>query len=299
MAESDLHNEKSIHQPPSWTHGYLKTNGVRLHYVTQGEGPLMLMLHGFPDFWYVWRQQIPAFASEYKVVAADLRGYNESEKPAAREDYQISTLVEDIKGIIQGLGYERCILVGHDWGGAIAWRLADRYPELLEGLIILNMPHPARFLEGLKTLPQLLKSWYIFLFQLPLVPEWLLSRRNFKPLVQLLEQTSVSSTASSPEDREAYRLAVAQPGALTAMLNYYRNLFQRSDENYDWQTIQTPTLLIWGENDVALGKELTFWMEPYVKNLTLRYIPSCGHWVQREQPQLVNQYIRQWLTRAL
>ena len=255
----------------------------------------MVMLHGFPEFWYSWRHQIPAFASDYKVVAPDLRGYNQSEKPADKEAYQLSILVEDIKGLIQGLGYERCILIGHDWGGAISWSLADSYPELVERLIILNMPHPARFLEGLKTIPQLLKSWYIFLFQLPLLPEWLLSRRNFETVIQMFRQTSVNPKAYPAADLDAYRHALAQPGAVKAMVNYYRNLFQQRAEHPVWTTITVPTLLIWGENDAALGKELTLGMEPYVSDLTLRYIPNCSHWVQREQPELVNQYIHEWI----
>ncbi len=286
-------------RPTAWTHEFLETNGVELHCVTQGEGALMLLLHGFPEFWLSWRHQIPAFASAYKVVAPDLRGYNLSEKPTSRKAYQLSVLVEDIKGLIHGLGYERCILVGHDWGGLIAWGLAERYPELLERLIILNMPHPARFSEGLKTIPQLLKSWYIFLFQFPVLPEWLLSQKNFEPVIQMFLKTSVNPNAYPAADLDAYRQALAQPGAIRAMLNYYRNLFQPSTQQLTWGTITVPTLLIWGENDVALGKELTFGMEPYVSNLTLRYLPNCSHWVQREQPNLVNQYIREWIAQTL
>jgi epoxide hydrolase 4 len=280
---------------PAWQHAYTSTNGIRLHYVTQGEGSLMLMLHGFPEFWYSWRHQIPVFAESHKVVAVDLRGYNDSDKPAEQSAYRLSTLVEDIKGLIQGLGYERCILVGHDWGGVIAWAFASAYPECLERLIILNVPHPAKFSEGLRTLPQLLKSWYVLFFQLPLLPEWILSQNTCALLAKILTQTATSPATFPSEAIAAYREAAAKPGAIAAMLNYYRDLFQSGGFKKDWGILQPPTLLIWGENDVALGKELTLGTQAYVRDLQIRYIPNCSHWVQQEKPQVVNQYIREWL----
>ena len=155
----------------TWHHDCIHTNGINLHYVTQGEGPLMLMLHGFPEFWYSWRKQIPEFAKDHKVVAIDLRGYNDSDKPDDKEAYVMAEFIADVKGVIEGLGYSQCILVGHDWGGAIAWSFAYAYPNLVQKLIILNLPHPAKFAEGLRTPQQLLRSFYIFLFQLPIVPE--------------------------------------------------------------------------------------------------------------------------------
>jgi epoxide hydrolase 4 len=281
----------------SYTHRYLSVNDVTLHYVTKGEGELVLMLHGFPEFWYSWRHQIAEFSHDYKAVALDLRGYNESDKPKAQDAYRLSVLLEDIKGVIKGLGYERCILVGHDWGGAIAWTFAYAYPQLVERLIVLNLPHPAKFSEGLRTLPQLLKSWYIFLFQVPVFPEWLLSQNNYRLLIGILTQTAVNSDAFPPEAIEAYRTAAAKPGAVTAMLNYYRNLWGSNFLQESWDVLYVPTLMIWGENDVALGKELTLGTQDYVKDLEIRYISNCGHWVQQEQPQLVNQYIREWLSR--
>jgi epoxide hydrolase 4 len=285
------------HSLPSWQHAYISTNGVKLHYVTQGEGPLMLMLHGFPEFWYSWRHQIPVFAESRNVVAVDLRGYNDSDKPVEQSAYRLSTLVEDIRGVIQGLGYERCVLVGHDWGGIIAWAFASVCPEFIERLIILNVPHPGKFREGLRTLPQLLKSWYILFFQIPLLPEWILSQNHFAVLAKILTQTAMSPITFPPEVTAAYREAAAKPGAIAAMLNYYRDLFQNGSFKKDWGIIQAPTLLIWGENDVALGKELTLGTQAYVRDLQIRYIPNCSHWVQQEQPQLVNQYIHEWLSR--
>lgn len=279
----------------TWQHQSIITNGVRLHYVTQGEGPLMLMLHGFPEFWYSWRHQIPVFAANYKVVAVDLRGYNDSEKPDDLAAYRISELIEDVRGIITGLGYERCVLVAHDWGGAIAWHFADAYPDKVEQLIVMNLPHPAKLVEGLRTPQQMLKSWYMLFFQLPLVPELVLQAFNYQLVGDAFSNMAINKTAFTPADLEAFRHAAAKPGALTAMLNYYRaNVFQLGSRN--WSVLPMPTLMVWGEEDRALGKELTYGTEQYVANLTIRYIPNCSHWVQQEQPQLVNQYMQEFLS---
>ncbi len=159
----------------SWRHDYLDTNGIKLHYVTQGEGPLMLMLHGFPAYWYSWKYQIPEFARHYTVVALDLRGYNDSDRPRKASAYQLDALIADVRGAIAALGYDRCILLGHDWGGALAWSVAYAHPECVEKLIVMNFPHPAKFAAGLRTPWQLLKSAYILWFQLPILPEFLLS----------------------------------------------------------------------------------------------------------------------------
>lgn len=278
-------------------HQTISTNGIRLHYVTQGEGPLMLMLHGFPEFWYSWRHQIPEFAQDYKVVAVDLRGYNESDKPSDLESYRMRELVEDLRGIITGLGYDRCVLVGHDWGGAIAWNFAYSYSDLVDRLIVLNLPHPAKFAEGLRTPQQLLRSAYIFFFQLPLLPELALQAFDHQLVATAFSSMAVDKSAFSESDLDAYRQAAAKPGALTAMLNYYRANLRWPDflVGRDWSLLTLPTLLIWGEADTALGKELTYGTEQYVAHLTLRYIPNCSHWVQQEQPQIVNQYMREFL----
>jgi pimeloyl-ACP methyl ester carboxylesterase len=276
-------------------HDRLFTNGISLHYVIEGDGPLMLLLHGFPEFWYSWRHQIPAFSDRYKVVALDLRGYNDSDKPEGVKAYRMPELVADIHGAITALGYQRCILVGHDWGGAIAWSFVNSYPDQVEQLIVLNLPHPAKFMEGLKTPQQLLRSWYIGFFQLPILPELLLQAGNCQLIATMLQQTSVDETTFTEADLKAYKEAAAKPGALTAMINYYRNIFEFVDGPSTWQPLTLPTLMIWGEEDVALGKELTYGTEAYVKNLTLKYIPNCSHWVQQEKPQQVNQYINEFL----
>ncbi|NJO41185.1 MAG: alpha/beta hydrolase [Cyanobacteria bacterium CRU_2_1] len=279
----------------TWQHDYIVSNGVRLHYVTQGEGTLMLMLHGFPEFWYSWRHQIPEFAKDHKVVALDLRGYNDSDKPTNLAAYRMSELIKDVEGIIRGLGYDRFILVGHDWGGAIAWSFAYTYPEMVDRLIVLNLPHPAKFATGLRTPQQLLRSWYMFFFQLPVIPELVLQAGDYQLIADGFMRMAIDKTAFTPEDLEAYKDAAAKRGALTAMLNYYRNIFQSGFVEREWGKLNVLTLMIWGENDTALGIELTYGTAQYVNDFTIHYIPNCSHWVQQEQPQLVNQYMREFL----
>ena len=257
----------------------------------------MLMLHGFPEFWYSWRHQITEFALDYHVVAVDLRGYNDSDKPQGLAAYQMSELLADVKGVINGLGYQDCILVAHDWGGAIAWNFAYEYPSMVEKLIVMNLPHPAKFAAGLKTWQQLQKSWYIFWFQLPFLPELIFQANNCQVIASVFKDMAIDKSAFKPEDLAAFRDAAAKPGALTAMINYYRANFKIPPDNLakDWEILDIPTLMIWGEEDTALGKELTYGTDDYVKNFQLKYIPDCSHWVQQEQPTLVNKYMRDFL----
>jgi pimeloyl-ACP methyl ester carboxylesterase len=277
-----------------WKDGWVDVDGVQLHYVTQGSGPLMLMLHGFPDFWYSWRHQIPEFARDHSVVAVDMRGYNLSDKPPGRSAYSMRYLVADVGALIERLGEGRAVLVGHDWGGLVAWASAYEHPELLEALIILNTPHPALFMRGLLWPPQLLRSSYVFMFQLPWLPEWLLTGNDGAAMETILRGSAVDKTAFTDDDIAAYREAIQQPGAATAALNYYRNWFQpRVLRTFD--VLEVPTLMIWGDRDVALGKELARGTERYVRRLTLHHVPDSGHWVQQEQPGLVNRYIRDFL----
>lgn len=278
-----------------WKSEFIVSNGVKLHYVTQGEGPLMLMLHGFPEFWYSWRHQIPEFARHYKVVALDLRGYNDSDKPHDSAAYVMDEFVMDIEGVIHGLGYERCVLVGHDWGGAIAWCFAYAYPEMIEKLIVLNIPHPAMFREKLLTPEQFWRSWYVFLFQLPWLPEFLLSWNDYQMIAGAFKNMAANQTSFTQADLDAYKTAAAKRGALTAMVNYYRNVFSQLT-NQEFGVLEVPTLMIWGEDDSALSKELTIGTEKYVADLQIYYIPNCNHWVQQEQPQLVNRYMWEFLS---
>lgn len=277
-----------------WRHADIISNGIKLHYVTQGEGPLLVLLHGFPEFWYSWRHQIPALATDFRVVALDLRGFNDSDKPHDPSSYCMDELLLDLEGVIHGLGYQRCILVGHDWGGAIAWCFAYAYPEMVEKLVVMNIPHPAKFRAGLLNLEQLQRSWYIFFFQLPWLPELVLEWADFRAIAAAFTETAVNKAAFSLADIEAYKDAAAKRGALTAMVNYYRNLF-RGVLDRQWGVLNIPTLMLWGEEDTALGKELTYGTEAYVKDLSIHYIANSGHWVQQEQPQRVNQYLREFL----
>lgn len=279
----------------SWQHEYITTNGVKLHYVTQGNGALMLMLHGFPEFWYSWRHQISEFALDHQVVALDLRGYNDSDKPKEQSAYVMDEFIKDIEGVITGLGYDKCVLVGHDWGGAIAWHFAYSRPQMVEKLIVLNMPHPAKMAEGLRTPGQLLRSWYMFFFQLPEIPEALIQASDYQLIETAFTAELVNKNAVTKTDIEAYKNAVSKRGALTAMLNYYRNIPRQRMLSTDWSILEVPTLMIWGESDVALGKELTYNTQAYVRNLQIKYIANAGHLVQQEQPQLVNQYIREFV----
>ena len=206
-------------------HKYLTTNGIRLHYVTQGEGPLMLFLHGFPEFWYSWRHQINEFAKDHTVVAIDMRGYNKSDKPKEKSAYVMTEFIKDVDGVIDALGYEQCVLVAHDWGGAVAWQFAYAYPHRLSKLIVLNLPHPAKFAAGLRTPQQLLRSWYIAFFQLPILPELLLKANHYAAIRAAFRDSAINPAALTEEDLDALVTAAAQPGALTSMLNYYRNIF--------------------------------------------------------------------------
>ena len=279
----------------TWRHRDIMTNGIRMHYVTQGNGPLIVFLHGFPEFWYSWRYQMPFLAElGYTVVAPDLRGYNDTDKP--RTGYDVPTLVGDIAGLIKGLGQEKAVIVGHDWGGALAWAFAMSYPQMTERLIVMNAPHPQAMQRAFRTLKQLRKSWYMFAFQLPWLPENALLRNNAYEIGRMLKGAAVQKSAFPNEVLATYQEAMSKPGAMTAALNYYRQLFRhplRSAKNYT--SIGVPTLLIWGEQDIALGIELTYGLEQWVPNIQIKRIPDSGHWVQQEKPELVNMLMAEFL----
>ncbi len=284
----------------SWQHGTLMTNGIRMHYVTQGEGPLVLLLHGFPEFWYSWRFQIPVLAQQgYRVVAPDLRGYNETDKPES--GYDIPTLLRDIAGLIDGLGEERAIIIGHDWGGVLAWQFAIDYPQMTRRLIVLNAPHPHAMLRELRKPAQLRKSWYIFFFQLPWLPEYALARNHANEIGRMLRGAALQKEAFPRSETAKYQEAMSKPGAIKAALAYYRQLFRQGPRAYRRRNLQVeaPTLLIWGEQDIALDIALTRDLDPWVPRLRVKYLPDSGHWVQQEQPEKVNQYILEFLSEVL
>ena len=279
-------------------HRYATVNGVRLHYVEYGKGPLILLLHGFPECWYAWRYQLPALAEAgYRVVAPDLRGYNLSDKPRGVHAYRMECFIGDVKGLIQTLGEDRAIVVGHDWGGVIAWQLAISEPQMVKKLIILNAPHPQRYLEALKTPGQLLRSWYVLFFQLPWLPELMIRSFGFAGLRQRLLNEPVHADAFDEVTVKVYQRALAQPGALTASLNYYRAGFRSLVRGLrpNIQPIEMPTLVIWGEQDRYLGADLLEGLEPWVKDLTVERFADASHWVQAEVPERVNERMLQFL----
>jgi len=280
----------------SWTHGTAHVNGVRLHYVIQGEGPLLALLHGFPEFWYSWRHQIPELAKHFKVVAPDLRGYNESDKPVGVANYRIDILTADVMELIRAFGEEKAIIVGHDWGGGIAWAFAADYPQATEKLIVMNCPHPAALQKHLRTnRRQLRRSWYMFFFQIPWLPELGIRVNTRRFVEQAFRGMAIRKEAFPDEELKKYVEAIRKPGAA---INYYRAAFREtvSKGERPFAKITCPTLLIWGEEDVALGKELTYDMEQYFTDrFEIKYIPRCSHWVQQEQPELVNQFVLEFL----
>lgn len=296
-----------MNREESWEHISVKANGIDFHCASQGEGDLVLLLHGFPECWYSWRHQIPFLASRFRVVAPDLRGYGDSEKPPGVESYTMDKLVADVSGLIEALGYRRARVVSHDWGGVIAWTFAATCPSLIEKLVVMNAPHPSAFARELSTNPrQLMRSWYMFFFQLPRIPEVALSAGNYAMVKRSFKGWAVDKSAFSAEVLEELAGCAARPGALTGGINYYRAALRgnlrnmiadRQSVDAGFPAISCPTLLIWAERDRALGRELTYGLDRYFEPglLTVRYIPDCSHWVQQEQHLVVNQFLGEFL----
>jgi pimeloyl-ACP methyl ester carboxylesterase len=282
----------------AWSHGHAVVNGVRFHYVEAGTGPLVVLLHGFPEFWYAWRHQISALAAAgFHVVAPDLRGYNQSAKPAGVCSYRMELLVGDVLGLIQRAGAARAVVVGHDWGGVIAWKMAMDHPEVVDRLAILNAPHPAAFQRELRGLRQRLRSLYILFFQLPFLPECLLRAGDYALLERKLRREPVHGAFSAADIRR-YRLALAIPRALTSALNYYRAAWRFSADTQAIRPIPVPTLIIWGERDRYLGVRLTEGLAPWVPNLRVERLAEASHWVQNDAPQQVNRLLLDFLGRG-
>jgi pimeloyl-ACP methyl ester carboxylesterase len=275
-------------------------NGIDFNVAIAGEGArLALCLHGFPEVSFSWRHQIPLLASlGYQVWAPDLRGYGGTSRPLGVDSYAIELLEADVAALIESSGCREVLLIGHDWGAAIAWNYAmfGRLP--ITRLVIMNVPHPALFAQGLRTFRQLRKSWYIFFFQLPAIPEWWLSREHCAAIGRAFRGMAVDKSRFPDDVLKVYRDNAGQPGALTAMINYYRALVRgrRRSGVRRITTINVPTLLLWGEAETALGRELTDGTDQYVPQLTLRYLPKVSHWVQQEAPETVNAMLAAWLT---
>jgi epoxide hydrolase 4 len=283
-------------QPDDFEHRYAQINGIRMHYVQAGGGDqLVVLLHGFPECWYSWRHQIGPLAERYTVVAPDMRGYNETEKPA--RGYELDVLVEDVAALIRHLGHERAMVVGHDWGGAIAWAIAIARPALVERLVVLNSPHLGMFGPGAKLSPrQILRSWYIIFFQIPWLPELIIRADEFR-FVERGMARQIRGAQVSDDEVRFFTQAIARPGALTAAINYYRRGLRKTGGIFKGTGLRVaaPTLLIWGEEDAYLGRELVSGTERFVPNLQVRTIPGCSHWTQQDRPDLVTKWMLQFL----
>ena len=285
-------------------HGYADVNGVRLHYAAAGSGPLMLFVHGFPQFWHAWHELLPEFARTHRAVAPDTRGINLSSKPEGVEAYHVTQLSEDLRQLIRHLGYEKCVLVAHDWGGAVAWHLAQHHPECVEKLVSINSPHPVAFARLLRDDPvQRRASDYMALFRLDKA-ERVLSENNFERLGYFFREWGGAGGARPDAATIAlYKEAWGQPGALTAALNYYRaSPLYPADPPEKVPRLRArdflvtvPTLVIWGESDTALRPALLDGLEECVPDLRIERVPQGSHWVIHEFPQRIISLIRGFL----
>jgi pimeloyl-ACP methyl ester carboxylesterase len=281
-------------------HATIRTNGISLHVAAAGPlgGPLVILLHGFPDSWYGWRKQIAFLADRgFRVLAPDQRGYNTSDKPAGVAAYRIDELARDVVGLIDQTGRERAHVVGHDWGGGVAWRLGVRYPERLDRLVVMNCPHPSVMMKALRTnVRQLGKSWYMFYFQLPWLPEAGFSGGKMAERTARAMARTANPGSFTEEDLVKYREAWAQPGAARGMLNWYRAIFRRGRrERAAARKVRVPTLLVWGAHDAFLGRELAYASLACCEDVRLEVLEEATHWVQVDEPERVNRLLEEFL----
>lgn len=284
--------------------GFIQTNGIKLHVLTDGpeDGTPVILLHGFPEFHYGWRKQVPALVEAgFRVIVPDQRGYNLSDKPRGVSAYNLNTLARDAVGLFDHFGIQKARIVGHDWGAVVAWTVALTHPERLEKLAILNVPHPdvmTRFI--LSNAEQRKKSWYIFFFQIPFFVEWVLSKDNYRNMARIMIGSGRKSTFKLSEIEE-YRKAWSQPGALTAMLNWYRSIFRRSFKYFfqrrsiPARRVTVPTLILWGKNDVALSHEMVQPSLDLCDNGSAVMFENATHWVQHDEADEVNKNLIRFL----
>jgi pimeloyl-ACP methyl ester carboxylesterase len=278
----------------------VEANGFRFAVDEAGEGDhLALCLHGFPESRFSWRYQLPLLAElGYRAWAPDLRGYGETEpKPREVQAYLIDRLMEDVAALIDASGAKSVTLIGHDWGAALAWTFAANAPRPLERLVIMNVPHPAVMSARLrKSWAQLKKSWYMFFVQLPGVPERAMTRNGAAAIRQAFHGMAIDKSNFTPDVLDRYAKDAQRPGAITGMINWYRAAFRLQGRLAGpWSVIETPTLIVWGEEDTALGIELLDGTDAYVRDLTIKRLPGVSHWVQQEAPEKVNAILRAWL----
>jgi pimeloyl-ACP methyl ester carboxylesterase len=270
------------------------TNGIHLNVAQAGpaDGPLVILLHGFPEFWHGWRHQIgPLAAAGFRVWAPDQRGYNLSDKPRGVRSYRLDLLADDIAGLIAAAGCEQACVAGHDWGAEVAWFLALTQPERVRRLAIMNVPHPAIFRRYLLAHPaQLRRSWYIFFFQIPGLPEALARRDRFGQGVRALKGSSQRGTFA-PDDLDRYRQAWSQPGALTGMVNWYRAVVRYPPKLPRDPRIHLPAMVLWGQRDRFLASELAELSVRLCDDGQLVTFPDATHWVQHEEAEAVNRHL--------
>ena len=270
-----------------------KNGDVSLQAVAAGphDGPVIVLLHGFPEFWYGWRRQIePLAAAGFRVIVPDQRGYNLSGKPDGVSAYALTELVSDVIAIADQLGREKIFLAGHDWGAAVAWSAALLHPQRIAKLAVLNVPHPSVMRKFLTRRPhQFLRSWYMFFFQLPWLPEAVFSAFNFRIGSRALLRSSRPGTFSD-EDLAQYRAAWSQPGALTGMINWYRALF-RTRVKFSDKIVRVPTRILWGERDAFLLSEMAHESLNYCTNAELFTFANATHWLQHEEPARVSELL--------
>ena len=255
--------------------------------------PLVVFLHGFPELWSSWKAQLRAFADGgFWAVAPDMRGYNESDKPEGASAYEIEELAADVAGLVRGLGRKSAIVVGHDWGAMVAWAVAQMHPSVVDRLAILNVPHPLVMTRGLRRFAQLKKSWYMFFFQLPRIPERAIAKDDFAYVRKTLARDGFSS-----DEIEPYIDALKTPGALTASINYYRAAMRRVVTGRTPKTtvITCPVLVIWGDQDHYLGKEMAEPPARFVPNARVVHLPDAPHWTPTAAPDEVNHHLLQFV----
>lgn len=279
-------------------HRTIETNGIRLHAVEAGPegGPLLILLHGFPELWYSWRHQIePLAAAGFRVLAPDQRGYNLSGKPRRISGYNLDTLALDVVGLIDAMGDEKAHVVGHDWGGAVAWWLGVKHADRLARLALLNIPHPSVMRRTLlASARQRKKSSYIFFFQLPGLPERLFRRNNFAYAAKSLQATSRPGTFTDA-DLEVYREAWRQPGAVRSMIHWYRAALRSQPERPATSRVRVPTLLLWGTKDRFLGREMAQPSIDLCDDGRLEFFDDASHWIHHEEPEKVNRRLIEFL----
>lgn len=287
---------RSVLRPNDFLPRTIQVGDLRMHAVVEGpeDGPLVVLLHGFPEFWYSWRYQIKALAAEgYRTVAVDQRGYNLTDK---RGPYDVFTLADDVVRLVRTLGYERAVIMGNDWGGVVAWVLGALQPSTVERLVVLNAPHPSTGLLALRSmyLPQVLKSWYVLASQIPIVPEVLLSANDFELFAHVLKQQTKG--AIGDEEIAHFKQAWAQPGALSTAVDWYRASLRTSIQGrLKDLTVRMPSLLIWSDRDAYLTTRTAEWTRHHVTHFKVAYIRGASHWVQQDSPEIVNRYALDFL----